>query len=385
MTSAGTENDVPTPEQLARYRDYVQSEIDGAYYYRTLGALEENTDLRDLYERLAATEERHLALWRQQLADAGEEIPDAKPSRRARLLMWLARRLGTDTVLPVIKAMEGGADEMYRHEPVAAAAGLPADERSHERVFTAMQRTRGTWPPGPVIGRIESRHRALGGGNALRAAVLGANDGLVSNLALVMGFAGADLGQATIILAGLAGLVAGASSMALGEWISVTSAREAGMARLAEEAEEIALMPEAEQEEIALIYQAKGLSREQAEEVAAQIMADADTALATMAREELGIVPEDLGSPWIAAFASFVLFGAGALIPVIPFFLGTSLTLVIASVVLSAAGLFVLGTSITLFTGRSPWYAGSRQVVLGLAAAAVTFGIGLFIGDVAGI
>ena len=183
--------------------------------------------------------------------------------------------------------------------------------------------------------------------------MLGANDGLVSNLALVMGVAGADPGQATVLLAGAAGLLAGSFSMALGEWISVASSREASEALLAQEAEEIAVMPEAEAEEIALIFEAKGLPREDAERVAQQIIADEDAALALMAREELGLVPEDLGSPWTATFASLVLFTAGAAIPVLPFLFGVGPAAIAVSAALSGLALFALGSAITLFTGRS--------------------------------
>jgi VIT1/CCC1 family predicted Fe2+/Mn2+ transporter len=215
--------------------------------------------------------------------------------------------------------------------------------------------------------------------------VLGANDGLTSNLALVMGVAGASPGHATVVLAGVAGLLAGAFSMALGEWISVTSSREAAEAQLAAEAEEIERAPEEEQEELALIYQAKGLPEAQATALAASIMADRSAALATLAREELGLVPEELGSPWTAALASFVLFAIGAVLPVLPFFVASGGAAVAASAVLAGLGLFALGAAITLLTGRSAWYAGARQLVLGLVVAAITFGIGSLVGGVAGV
>ena len=374
-----------TPEQLKRYRGYFQDEIDGVYYYETLAKLSEEQALRDLYSKMAETESRHLELWRRELQAGGIDISDERPSRRARTLMWLARRFGTELVLPIIKAHEAGADQTYSAEPVAVAAGLPNDERSHLRLFAALASGPARGVSGSAIGRIESRHRSLGGGNALRAAVLGANDGLVSNFALVMGIAAADPGQGTVVLVGIAGLIAGSLSMALGEWISVTSSREAAEAQLAVEEEEIRLMPEAEREELALIYQAKGLPREQAEELAASIMDDPDTALATLAREELGLVPEDLGSPWTAAIASLLLFAAGATIPLVPFFFGASPVVVLVAAVLSAIGLFLLGAGITLLTGRNPWFSGSRQVVLGLAAAAITFGIGSLVNIVADI
>ena len=372
-----------TPAEIARYQGYLQGEVDGVFYYRTLAALEPDAQLAGIYERMASMEDRHLELWRRQLAEAGVPPPRERPSRRARILMWLARRLGPDTVLPVIKAMETGADQTYMAEPLAVAEHLPADERTHARIATALTSTRGL--SGSAIGRIESRHRALGGGNALRAAVLGANDGLTSNLALVMGVAGADPGHGTVILVGIAGLLAGAFSMALGEWISVSSAREAAEAQIATEREEIRIMPEAEEGELSLIYRAKGLPPEQAAALAHEIMRDSETALATLAREELNIVPEDLGSPWVAAIASFLLFAGGAILPVLPFFFAAGMTGIVLSAMLAGIGLFVVGSAITLLTGRHWAYAGARQLVLGLVVAAITFGIGALVGGVTGI
>ena len=374
----------PTSADLERYRDYLQEEVDGLYIYETLASIEQDAELRGIYIKLIATEQKHLELWQEQLERGGVESVPEPPSRRARILMWLARRFGPALVLPMIQSFEVDAGGMYRGDPIAEAAGLPADEASHAKIFGALAGTPGG-VSGSAIGQVEMRHRALGGGNALRASVLGANDGLVSNLALVMGVAGADPGQATVVLVGIAGLVAGASSMALGEWISVTSSREAAEAQLAIEAEEIALMPEAEQEELALIYQAKGLPEAEAQSLAAQIMSNPETALGMLAREELGIVPGDLGSPWTAAFASFLLFSIGAILPVLPFFFGGSLSAIVTSAALSAIGLFVLGAGITLLTARNAWYSGTRQVLLGLAAAVITFGIGTIVGDIAGI
>ena len=373
-----------TQDDLKRYRRYLNEETDGIFIYRELAAIEQDETLRDVYERLAEVEIKHLELWQEQLRKAGADDSVARPSYRARVMMAIARRFGAAVVIPVIKTFEADADAMYAGDPIAEAAGLPADERQHYRIFSALEQ-RGGGISGSVIGRIESRHRSLGGGNALRAAVLGANDGLVSNLALVMGFAGAATGQATIVLAGLAGLVAGAFSMALGEWISVTSSREAAEAQIAAEAEELELMPEAEQEELALIYQAKGLQRAEAEQLAERMMQNPETALNTLIREELGLDPQDLGSPWVAGFTSLLLFSIGAVIPVTPFFFLDGISAIATSAVASSFGLFMLGGAITLFTGRSALYAGSRQVILGLIAAAATFGIGSLIGEVAGI
>jgi VIT1/CCC1 family predicted Fe2+/Mn2+ transporter len=233
---------------------------------------------------------------------------------------------------------------------------------------------------GGALAQLEGRHRAAGG-NALRAAVLGANDGLVSNLSLVMGVAGAELSGTSILITGLAGLLAGACSMALGEWLSVQSSRELYRHQISIETEEIITAPAEEAEELALIYQARGLDEAQARQMAAQIMSNQENAVETLVREELGVDPESLGgSAWEAAITSFILFAVGAIIPVIPFIFLSGLMAVVVSVMLSTIGLFVIGAAITLFTGRTVLFSGGRQVIFGLAAAALTYGVGRLVG-----
>jgi len=267
----------------------------------------------------------------------------------------------------------------YAQQGDSATAHMVADEQSHKRLLSSITGAIGGLEGG-IVARLEGRHSAAGG-NALRAAVLGANDGLVSILSLVMGVAGAELSNAAILISGFAGLLAGASSMALGEWLSVQSSRELYQHQIQTERLEIATSPAEEAEELALIYQAKGLDETEARNLASQIMSDEAKALDTLAREELGVDPESLGgSAWEAAITSFILFAFGAIIPVIPFLLLTGMTAVMASVILSALGLFVIGAGITLFTGRSLAYSGTRQVIFGLAAAAATYTIGHFVG-----
>src|SRR5206468_2151535 len=222
-------------------------------------------------------------------------------------------------VLPTINRLERSDSALYDDQPEAREGGLPSAERSHSRIVQAVVGTMPAGLTGSALARLEGRHRT--GGNALRAAVLGANDGLVSNLSLVMGVAGASAAGSTILLTGLAGLVAGACSMAMGEWLSVTSSRELNQKQIDIEAEELKRMPEEEKEEMTLVYQAKGLDESQARALADRLMANKDTALDTLVREELGIDPTELGgSPWTAAASSFCLFAAGAIFPVVPFF-----------------------------------------------------------------
>ena len=261
---------------------------------------------------------------------------------------------------------------------------LRADERSHAVMLDALRGESTNGVRGSVLARLEGRHKAVGG-NALRAAVLGANDGLVSNTSLVTGVAGASFAASAVLLSGLAGLLAGAISMALGEWLSVQSSRELHQAQIETEREEILAMPEAEAEELALIYEAKGMAPEEAAKAARDVMADPDAFLDTKVREELGIDPEDLGgSAWEAATASFFLFAIGAVIPVIPFFFVSGAAAVLTSLALAAVGLFLLGAATALVTGTGVLRTGSRSLLLGLAAAGATYGIGSLLGGAVG-
>jgi vacuolar iron transporter family protein len=247
-------------------------------------------------------------------------------------------------------------------------------------VAAAAQRGHPGGVTGSEIARAESWHRGASG-NDLRAAVLGANDGLVSNFCLIMGVAGAGSPNKVILLTGVAGLIAGACSMALGEWLSVTNARELASTQIALEADELEHTPESEQRELALIYQAKGLDKEEAHRVAEQIMRDHDKALDTLTREELGIDPDELGgNPWSAAGASFGLFSLGAIFPAIPFFWLHGLVGIATSVGLSIVGLGLIGMFTSLFNGRTPWFSSARQIVIGCVAAAFTYGVGALLG-----
>ena len=282
--------------------------------------------------------------------------------------------------MPSIASLEQIDGHTYDTQPETASTNMAAEERSHKRILESITEHSSGGLEGSALARFEGRHRAIGG-NALRAAVLGANDGLVSNLSLVMGVAGAELVSRTVFITGLAGLLAGAISMALGEWLSVQSSRELYQRQIRIEAREVGEVPDEEREELALIYKSKGLPQDQAEALADRLMSDEANALDTLSREELGIDPEELGgSAWEAATASFFLFAIGAILPVWPFALFEGNTAIIISLVGSGIGLFVIGSAITLMTGRSVWFSGARQVLFGLAAAGITYTIGRIIG-----
>ena len=367
-------------QDIKRYRSNIQDEIDSAYLYRAVADVEKSPPLAEVYRKLAATEEQHAQFWQDQLRAAN--APDGKinPTWRARTLAMLAHRFGANFVLPTLTGAERGDSQGYAVQPESSGTALPAEENSHARILNAIAAQTGSGVEGSSVAMYEGRHRAAGG-NALRAAVLGANDGLVSNLSLIMGVAGAAPEGNAIVIAGLAGLLAGACSMAMGEWISVQSSRELYERQIKIERQEIQHAPQEEQAELALIYQSKGLSEKQAQEFAARVMSDQTTALDTLSREELGIDPHELGGSAIeAAATSFVLFAIGAIIPLFPFLIFQGMTAIIASVIVSTLGLFVIGAGITLMTGRSVWFSGIRMVVIGLGAALVTYIIGKLIG-----
>ncbi len=367
-------------DDVARFRRNRQEEIDSAAIYAAIAAVERSEKLAEVYRRLAAAEEAHIAFWERKLRDAAGRVPPRRPSFRSRVIVWLAKRFGTQSVIPMLAMKEQAGRHDYDDQPDALAANLPAVENSHARLLATISHARGSGMEGGLLARLEGRHRAVGG-NALRAAVLGANDGLVSVLSLVMGVAGAHSSNRAILIAGLAGTLAGACAMAMGEWLSVQSARELAQRQIDIEREELLEAPEEEQEELSLIYQAKGLGQEEADALATKLMADKDNVLDTLTREELGLDPGELGgSAWEAAITSFFLFFAGAVAPVAPFLFLTGTAAVVTSLAASGAALFATGAAITLLTGRGVLFSGTRQLLIGMAAAAVTFGIGRLIG-----
>lgn len=355
----------------------IQTEIDAAYLYDKLASVEPDENIANVFAQMSIIEKGHAMAFLKKVNPNATELPD--PSRRARILNSIGKIFGYDYVLGVLmdteKSISGAviAEKKKHHIPVTGA------ETTHVTILRSLVENE-TKVSGSALAKFEKRHRSVGG-NALRAAVLGGNDGLVSNFSLVMGVAGATAGGGGVLLAGSAGLLAGALSMALGEWISVKSSQELFENQMQLEMEELETNPEGEEKELALIYMAKGIPEGQAYEMAAEIMKDTTNAHAILIREELGINPEELkGSAMEAALYSFFLFAIGAIIPVAPFFFTSGPTAIIISVVLSAIGLFLIGSAITLFTGKSIWFSGFRQVIFGLIAAAITFGIGKLIG-----
>ncbi|WP_322011352.1 VIT1/CCC1 transporter family protein [Paraburkholderia sp. J12] len=367
--------------ELKRYRRHLADELDSAAVYDTLAHAEQDSERSRIFAELAASEREHAHVWLEKLAANGVHPRPHRRSAKTRLLQTLTRLFGASIVLPTVAATEYADRDRYAHEP--GAEKLSAQEQQHAATIQAIvanKAARGK-SKGQQIAAAESWHKGATSGNDLRAAVLGANDGLVSNFCLIMGVAGAGSGNRTILLTGLAGLVAGACSMALGEWLSVTNARELARTQLAKEADELEHTPDAERHELALIYQAKGLDADEARRVAAQIMRDPDQALDTLAHEELGIDPKELGgNPWSAAAVSFCLFSLGAVFPAAAFLWAQGTSAIVQSILLSALGLAAVGVFTSLFNGRSAAFSAFRQIAIGLVAAAFTAGAGRLLG-----
>lgn len=349
-----------------RYRRHLADELDGAAVYRALAARAEGTR-RELLQGLADAEERHARHWADRLTELGEAAPrldDHRVGVRARFLTWLAGRLGVRAVIPLLERSEASEISRYDAEP-AAPAHMVVDERVHARIVG------GLFPPW--------RSRTSGG---LRAAVFGVNDGLVSNLALVMGVAGGQAGDEVIVLAGLAGLLGGALSMGAGEFISVASQRELFAGEVELDAAQLAALPEDEENELALLLRARGMAEDEAESLAGDLLRDQDKAAHVLARERLGWDPTALGSPWGAAGSSFAAFTVGATIPVLPFLVGGGTVALATAVVAGAAALFVVGAAISVLTARPTLRAGVRQLGIGTLAATTTYVLGSLVGTV---
>ena len=293
----------------------------------------------------------------------------------------MARRFSIDAVLPYLERAERSDAGMYQDDP-DATSGMAASERSHARVLTQLRG--GERDDRDVLRRSEPWHRGDRSG-ALRAGVFGVNDGLVSNTSLAMGFAGSGASASVILFAGLAGLLAGALSMAAGEYVSMRSQREAYQREITLEEQERRDDPEAEAEELALIYRAKGLDAEEAERVATTIMKDREAALDTMAREELGLDPDELGSSWSAALSSLGAFAAGAVVVVLPYMFSSGRAALIAAIVLASLALFAVGAVIGVLNGRGGLRSGMRQLLIGGGAALLVYLIGRGVGALTGV
>ena len=326
-------------------------ERQSAWLYRRLADAESGTPRQLLFLELALAADQQALHWAAQLAAAGEPQPEWHPALRARAVAWLLRHLDPMTLRPLLAALKVRGLSVY----------LPGHGADTERP-----------------------HRALAIGNDLRAAVFGVNDGLISNLSLICGIAGTGAGDSPVLLAGLAGLLAGSLSMAAGEYVSVRAQRELHANQIALERAELEQYPEAEAGELATIFEARGMDALAARQAADALIADPDRALTLLAREELGLDPDNLVSPARAAAASFMAFCVGAVVPLLPFALTGGVTALKAAVAVSALALLAIGAAVALFSGGRVLTSALRMLLIGLGAAALTWSIGRALGVVVG-
>lgn len=333
-------------------------ERQSAWLYRILAEREaDNPNRSRLFKDLAVAAERQAVAWERRIEAKDTMVPAFRPSLRAHIVAALIRRLPPAQLKSMLAAMK------LRGLSVYSNASAPS---SHPQPARA--------------GAPESFHHRLERGGGLRAAVFGVNDGLVSNTSLLLGLVGAGMSRSVIVLTGVAGLIAGAASMAAGEYVSMRSQREMFEYQIGLEREELEMYPEEEAAELALIYTARGMDPDAARQLADDTIANPEQALDALAREELGLDPDALGSPWRAAWASFIAFALGAVLPLLPFFFGSGRTALIAMLALAATALAGAGLVTSLFTGRSAIYSALRMLVIGAVAGAITFFVGHAIG-----
>ena len=378
------------PPETAQSLDNLRLERDAILLYDALASIEKDAQRAAAFRRIAANERRHADVWARKLEERGADVPPppTRPRMRVAIIVLLARLFGTRAVSDLVTALEGDEEDIYQAQSSPEVAAIAADEREHAEIWRQLKlgKTPGV---GDEIAARERWHRS-GRSGTLRAVIFGVSDGLVSNLALVMGVAGAANTASNaaapggdekfIVLAGIAGLLAGAFSMAAGEYISMQSQRELFERQIALERAELEAMPEEEQAEMAALYRSKGFPPDEAEKIAARLFENPELALDTLIREELGLDPSELGSPVGAATGSFVAFALGAAVPVLPYLLASGSGAFVASIVLSLLALFMVGAAVSLLTGRGFLFSGARQVLIGAAAATVTFAVGSLIG-----
>jgi len=359
--------------------DQLQAEVDTSYLYKKLSEHTDDSSLSDIYRQMSEIEKIHIGRVLNMLKENEPNATVPNPSLQSKFQVGVGKIIGFDFILNNLIKLEETMGSNSLQLKREAGEEISGNEMNHATILNNIYSS-SQGVAGGTLAKLEGRHKSVGG-NALRAAVMGANDGLVSNLSLIMGLAGATSSSKPIIIAGFAGMFAGSISMALGEWLSVQSSRELYMRQIQMEQTELETSPLEEMMELSLIYQSKGIAKDTAEEMAKKVLENKDTALDTLVREELGIDKEELGgSAWEAALTSYFLFTIGAIIPLAPFLFLNGYTATLTSLGFSVLGLFVLGAAITLFTGKKIFYSGFRQILFGLAAAIITFGIGKLIG-----
>jgi VIT1/CCC1 family predicted Fe2+/Mn2+ transporter len=359
------------PQPEASWDHHYADERDAAFLYRELASFEKDTVRRELFERLAAVEDRHVERWRELFSDGGRPLPEYRTAGRTRLLAWVARTFGTGVVLPLILAEEGREVQAYlglarssaNRQTHKAAVDIAADSAVHARELSE------------VMGREGEPWHVGGSGGYLRSVVYGFNDGLTANFGLVAGVLGADVAPHIVIISGVAGAMADALSMGSSGYLAAKSEAEVQAHQIDMERHEIRLMPDLEEDELALIYEAKGLTPDRARETARAVMQDPSQALDAMTREELNIHPAEM-APLREGLITGTATAVGAFIPIVPFFVLAHWPAVWVSLAISMAAHFAIGAARAIFTGRGIWASGRDMFLVGFGVAAAGYVLG---------
>ena len=361
--------DPPQPD--ASWDEHYRDERDAAYLYRALAAVEQDPDRKQLFAKLSVVEDRHAERWEELFAQSGRPLPTYATAARTRLLAWVAKQFGTSLVLPLMLAEEGREVQAYlgmaRHsthrQTHKAAIDIASDSAVHARELSQM------------MGREGEPWHVGGSGGYLRSVVYGFNDGLTANFGLVAGVIGADVAPHIVIISGVAGAIADALSMGSSGYLAAKSESEVQAHQIEMERHEMRLMPDLEEEELALIYQAKGLTPDRARETARAMMQDPSQALDAMVREELNIHPAEL-APLKDGIVTGTATAVGAFIPIVPFFMMSHGAAIWTSLAVSMTAHFAIGAARSVFTGRGVWASGRDMFVVGFGVAAIGYLIG---------
>ncbi|MGA2820534.1 MAG: VIT1/CCC1 transporter family protein [Anaerolineales bacterium] len=371
-----------------------QQEQAGVRTYRALAQHEPNEARRQVLLKLADVERQHGERWAARLRELGAPLPPDRDSLRDQVWRWTLVQSGTDNALKRIESNEDADASMYAslaqlapteadHEAIQS---VQHDEQGHSRV--ARQASHPTSEPIGAQARLdvilhrESWHRQ--GGGWIGQAIYGANDGLGSVFGIVSGVSGATAGGPAVLIAGLAGMLASALSMGSGAYLATKAEREVHEAEIGRERKELELHPEEEEEELALFYQLKGVPEAEAQTLAAHLVAQPESALKTLASEELGLSELSFPNPWTAALSASLSTALGAIIPIIPFFFIRGYPAILASFAISTLAHFLIGAAKTVVTGLSPWRSGAEMTIVGLGEALITYGVGLVLAPLVG-
>jgi predicted membrane protein (TIGR00267 family) len=366
------------PPDLDAFLHHWQDEADAAYLYRLLASAEHDAKKKDIYSRLAEVEDRHLVIWADLLEKNGRRVPIFRPSGRTRLLALFGRMFGPNFLLPMLLEEEGREVKAYLEMHRATPRGAPGGP---EALTLARESAEHATTLSEIAGKKgEPWHKTESGGY-LRNVVYGFNDGLTANFGLVAGVIGAAATNQhqAIVIAGVAGLIADALSMGSSGYLAAKSEREVYEYEIAMEKEEVDLMPEIERDELALIYEAKGISRESAHALATKIMEDPALMLKEQVQEELKIGEFSM-SPFREGWITGLATAFGAVIPVFPFFIWTGTTAIAISFSAAMLSHLLVGAARSVFTGRSVFRSGFDMFVVGMGVAIVGYYVGTFIG-----